>query len=155
MKQLFLLRHGEATFSSGSDFQRTLTDPGREKVYRLGKTLKEMNVSIDYLFCSEAKRTLETAQQIKKSIQIDAEEITRKIYEGDVKKLIDLLEQTPQDVENCLLIGHNPTISLLLSNITGASYFSLDPGMMAIIELEISNWKAIGMGTGSLREILE
>jgi phosphohistidine phosphatase len=155
MKQLFLLRHGEASFSQGLDFERQLTSRGREKVFRLGQTLKSSGISLDFMFCSEAQRTQETAELIEKSIEIKNSQITKKIYQGDLNTLITLLEKTPKDAETCLFVGHNPTISLLLSNITGSAYIGLQPGMMAIIELNVPEWNMIGHATGSLREILE
>lgn len=155
MKQLFLLRHGEASFSQGLDFERQLTKSGREKVFRLGQMLKTAQTSLDFMFCSEAKRTQETAGLIEESIKIKNSKVTRIIYQGDFNTLITLLEKTPTDTETCLLVGHNPTISLLLSNITGAAYLGIQPGMMAIIDLTIPEWNMIGHATGSLREILE
>jgi phosphohistidine phosphatase len=155
MKQLFLLRHGEASFSSGLDFDRELTNRGREKVLRLGQTLKSADLSIDFMLCSEAKRTQDTADLIHKSVEISESQITKKIYTGDLKTLIFLLENTPARSKNCFLVGHNPTISLLLAHITDSNYLGLQPGMMAIIDLSIADWSMIGHGTGSLREILE
>jgi phosphohistidine phosphatase len=155
MKQLFLLRHGEASFSSSLDFDRELTDRGREKTFRLGQTIKSADLKVDFMFCSEAKRTQDTADLIHKSIEISESQITKKIYDGDLKTLISLLEKTPAHSQNCLLVGHNPTISLLLAHITESHYLGLQPGMMAIIDLSIADWSMIGHRTGSLREILE
>lgn len=153
MKQLILLRHAEAAFSQGSDFQRKLTPNGREQLKRLGKSLENAPLSVDLMYCSEANRTRETAEVIGKYLEIKEASFTRRIYEGDVHQLISLLEETPNSVNNCLLVGHNPTISLLLAHISNQNYLGMQPGMMAILELDISDWKMIGLGTGSLREI--
>ncbi|UZD23752.1 histidine phosphatase family protein [Algoriphagus halophytocola] len=153
MKHLILLRHGEAGFSQGSDFQRKLTLNGREQLGRLSKSLDNTFLSVDFMHCSEANRTRETAELIGKHLEIKDANFSRSIYEGDVQQLISLLEETPNSANTCLLIGHNPTISLLLAHITNQSYLGMQPGMMAILNLEISDWKMIGLGTGTLREI--
>jgi phosphohistidine phosphatase len=153
MKQLILLRHGEAGFSDGVDFQRQLTTKGKDNLNRLGQRLQPAGLKVDHLFCSAATRTRETAGIIKKYIDIGTEEFTREIYEGGLEVLIKFLENTPDDAQSCMLIGHNPTISVLISHLTQSNYVGLQPGMMAIIDLEITEWHMIGLGTGTLKEL--
>nr|WP_091696852.1 histidine phosphatase family protein [Algoriphagus locisalis] len=155
MKQLFLLRHGEAGFSQGSDFQRQLTKKGRDSLDRMGKSLETTLKSVDLMYCSAARRTVETAELIEKYIHIKDRIFTMDIYEGNVGSMISLLENTAPDVENCLFIGHNPTISLLLSHISNENYIGLQPGMMAVIDLQVPEWKMLGLGTGTLKEIIQ
>jgi phosphohistidine phosphatase len=155
MKQLLLLRHGEAGFSQGLDIDRKLTLKGKEKLIRLGESLPKSGFSVDLMYCSSASRTQETAAIIKKYISIKEEVITRKIYNADLKTLLELIEDTDELVETCLLVGHNPTISLLLSHISNSNYIGMQPGMLARIELEVPHWRMIGHGTGTLREILQ
>ncbi|MDR7131914.1 phosphohistidine phosphatase [Algoriphagus sp. 4150] len=155
MKQLFLLRHGEAGFSQGSDFQRQLTKKGRENLMRMAEGLISTLKSVDLMYCSSSERTLETADLIGKHITVKESIFTREIYQGDMGDMIGILEKTSPSVESCLFVGHNPTISLLLAHISAEHYLGLQPGMMAVIDLEISDWKMIGFGTGSLKEIIQ
>jgi len=155
MKQLFLLRHGEAGFSQGSDFQRQLTIKGRENLIRMGKTLDQKLKSVDLMYCSSAERTVETADLVGKHMTIKESIFTRDIYKGDMADMVALLEKTSASVDSCLFVGHNPTISLLLSHISSENYLGLQPGMMAVIDLEITDWKMIGFGTGILKEIIQ
>ncbi len=155
MKQLLLLRHGEASFSEGSDFQRQLTANGKQNLKRIGDTLKGKHLQVDLMYCSPAQRTVETASLISEYIYIKEEIFSRAIYEGDLKNLIEIMEKTPSSMERCLLVGHNPTISLLQSVITDEGYIGMPPGMMAVIDMHISDWMMIGQGTGSLKEIYQ
>jgi phosphohistidine phosphatase len=155
MKQLFLLRHAEASFSQGSDFQRQLTNKGRENLIRLGKSLDQKHMSVDLMYCSSAERTMQTADLIRKTIPIKESIFTKDIYQGDLGDIISLLEKTSSSVDTCLFIGHNPVISLLLSHLSDENYLGLQPGMMAILDLEIADWKMIGFGTGTLKEIIQ
>ena len=155
MKYLILLRHGEAGFSDGVDFQRQLTHGGKENLNRLGKNLQAGSMIIDFLHCSAATRTRETAEIIKSYVTIGDVEYTRDIYEGNLESLMRLLEHTPKQAHSCMLIGHNPTISLLLAHLTHENYIGLKPGMMAIVELQISDWSMVGLGTGILKEVLQ
>jgi len=153
MKHLILLRHGEAGFSDGVDFQRQLTPRGKEKLNRLGQTLLEAELEVDFLYCSTATRTRETAEILKKYVPIAQEEYTKEIYDGNMETLMELLEKTPKETQSCMMIGHNPMISVIIAHLTHGDYVGLQPGMMAIIDLEISEWYMIGLGTGTLREV--
>jgi len=155
MKQLLLLRHGESSFSKGRDFERQLTSLGRQKLIRMGENIQNLEFSIDLMYCSTAHRTLETAKLIENYILIKESVFTKEIYDGDLNKMIELLEKTSNSVDSCLVIGHNPVISFLLSHITLESYLGLDPGMLAVVELEIDDWMMIGKGTGSLLELIQ
>ncbi len=155
MKQLILLRHGEAGFSNSVDFQRQLTSRGKSSLQKLGEILAQKGLEIDLLYCSPATRTQETAQIIKQSIPVKEEILSHDIYDGHLGDLINLLEKTGESVETCMVIGHNPTISLLLSHLSEGNYIGLPPGAMGIVELEINDWMMIGRGSGKLLELLE
>lgn len=155
MKQLFLLRHGEAGFSEGSDFQRSLTQKGIDDLNRMGKLLSDRTLNVDFMYCSSAQRTIETSDLIKNYIGVKEEIFTREIYEGDLFDLLNILEKAPVLANSCLLVGHNPSISLLLAQLTQEGYFGLQPGMMAKVNLEISQWNMIGEGSGILEEIIQ
>lgn len=155
MKQLFLLRHGEAGFSDGSDFQRRLTKKGIDNLKRMGGVLKGRSVSVDFMYCSSAQRTVETSDVIKNYLAVKEEIFTREIYEGDLNDLLKMIEKTPFSANSCLLVGHNPTISLLLSYLTQGDYLGMQPGMLVEVNLEISQWLMIGRGKGILKEVLQ
>jgi phosphohistidine phosphatase len=155
MKHLILLRHGEAGFSDSVDFQRQLTPRGKEILNRLGENLPYHLMKVDFLYCSSATRTRETAEIIKKYIQVKDEEYLKEIYDGNLDSLLSLLENTSKDVVTCMIIGHNPTISVLASHLTHSSYIGLQPGAMAVLDLEISEWYMVGLGTGTLKEVMQ
>lgn len=154
MKQLILLRHGEAGFSDGVDFQRPLTSKGKIGLERLAETLKERGLRIDLMYCSTATRTQETGEIIKKHIPVQEEVFEKEIYTANLDTLIQILEKTPDEVNTCLLIGHNPTISLLLAHLTDENYVGLQPGMMGILEMQLPHWYLVGHNSASLKEIL-
>lgn len=153
MKRLFLLRHGEAGFSDGMDHERNLTTAGVEQLKRLSSKLSEEIDEIDLLLCSTANRTVQTADLIASKIPIHHKEFTREIYEGNLNVLINLLSNVPKSVNSCLLVGHNPIISLLLSHLAGLSYQNLSPGTFAQLEMVLDSWDLIGVDTFILKEI--
>lgn len=154
MKQLFLLRHGEAGFSDGVDFQRQLTAKGKANLEILGQKLQERDLKIAVMHCSPATRTRETAEILKKYVGIQEEFLELEIYAANLEILLGILEKTSNSAESCLLVGHNPTISLLIAHLTDGNYVGLQPGMMAILDLEVSDWSMIGHHTATLRELI-
>jgi len=155
MKRLFLLRHGEASFSEGTDFQRQLTQKGIERLNRLGEELQSRSISIDLMYCSPAERTMETASIITNYLSVNEEIFLKEIYEGNLGRLIQILENTSNQVNSCLLIGHNPVLSLLVAHLSGENYINMQPGMLAHLELEINDWRMLGLNTGILKEIFQ
>lgn len=154
MKKLLLLRHGEAETSTGSDFNRNLTFKGKSKLMALGQRLSNRSAKIELMYCSPSTRTVETYELIKKYISINETIFEKAIYSSSLEILLNMLEKTPKKVQTCLLVGHNPTLSLLATYLSSGDYLSLQPGMMVIMELEIDDWKLISMGTASVREVL-
>lgn len=155
MKQLFLLRHGEAGFSEGTDFQRQLTKKGIERLNRMGAELKRRSFSVDLMYCSTARRTMETASIIKDFILIKEEIFLKEIYGCNLGDLIQLLENVPFQANSCLIIGHNPILSLLVAHLSGENYFNLQPGMLAHLQLEIDDWRMVGLNSGILKEVFQ
>ena len=155
MKQLILLRHGEAGFSDGVDFQRPLTYKGRANLEKLGETLKEKGMEVDLMYCSPATRTWETSEIVKKHIPVHEEVFEKEIYTASLESLIHILEKTPEEVNTCLLIGHNPTISLLMAHLTDGNYIGLQPGMMGILEMQLPHWYLVGHNSAILKEVFQ
>ena len=155
-KVLYLLRHGEATLSSGAvnDFNRTLSKAGVEQLERLAKSLKFKGIIFDMVICSASNRTLETMEIISKEIEVKNKALLQEMYEATSSGLLELIVNTPDEIENLLLVGHNPSISAVLSYLSGENFISLKPGMMAIIRIYQESWANTGKNTGTLVEIM-
>lgn len=73
----FLLRHGQTIYQTKKngffypwpDFETPLTEIGREQIKEAAKKLKKEK--IDLIYCSDFKRTLETAQILSREIGIE------------------------------------------------------------------------------------
>lgn len=118
MKTLTLIRHSETEFTSndGSDFNRELTDNGKDQAITLFQVL-----TIDtptQVYHSAARRTTQTAailQSIHPSLQL----FPRKdLYNADLDVLLEIVDEL-KDMEHIILVGHNPGISQLHFHLTG------------------------------------
>lgn len=151
------MRHGEADvgFGMSGDAGRPLTANGKSHVFRVAQVLKKADIKFDLTLCSPAVRTRQTLTILNSQVPAENIQLEEKIYEADPDTLLRLLNQVENEVSHLALVGHNPGISALLNYLTGDQYISLQPGMLAIIEILVDDWKEVGRNTGILKEILQ
>ncbi|GHF18109.1 phosphohistidine phosphatase [Streptomyces werraensis] len=105
-----------------SDHERPLAERGRLDAAAAGRKLADSGVAFDLALCSTAVRTRETwklaVHEFPKRPKTVYEE---RIYEASPGELIALLNETPDDAQNVLLIGHNPGVQGLADILAGAS----------------------------------
>jgi phosphohistidine phosphatase len=116
MKRVLLLRHAEARAAQGNepDFDRPLTERGRGAAHAAAQRLATSRLRIDVLCVSPAVRTRQTAQIV--AAGLDAAERIRlepSLYPGTAEHLWAALQQLDERVHCALLIGHNPSLSVL------------------------------------------
>ncbi|ERM82338.1 hypothetical protein P872_18235 [Rhodonellum psychrophilum GCM71 = DSM 17998] len=156
-KSLAVLRHGEAESSrlKNGDFNRNLSEEGRSQVKRLSKLLKKNDFEIDLILSSSANRTKETTELISQETNVGSIKFEDGIYEAEQDELLKMINGLEENFDSVLLIGHNPGLSDLLSSITGGNYINLQPGMMAVMEIQVEEWSMVGEETGILKEVIQ
>jgi phosphohistidine phosphatase len=116
---LYFLRHGDAIQKASlDDSERPLSELGRKQATVVGEFLRTMEVTIDVVVSSRLVRAVETAEIVRKGLDVRKSEATEYLVPGTRKKpLLDLLNS--MKVSSIILVGHEPhlsqTISLLLS----------------------------------------
>ncbi|PSL07498.1 SixA phosphatase family protein [Cecembia rubra] len=156
-KILYLLRHGEAEPGMGQvgDFDRKLTEQGKNQLMRLAKELARRKLHFDLTVCSSAKRTLETAEIMASEIPCKGTWYSPELYEADPKIILQVINQTERNFKNLMLIGHNPGISAVATFLSGDPYLNMKPGMLVILEIYLDDWASVGQNTASLIEIMQ
>jgi phosphohistidine phosphatase len=157
-KILYVLRHGEARPGIGvrGDFLRELTTDGRQQLTRLAQYLKSKDFKVDLILVSPAKRTQQSLEILTSTLAIKNNQETHdEIFDAEPQKLLEIINNINQPTNHLLLVGHNPGISSLVSFVSGQNYISMKPGMMAVLEILVDDWKLVGGNTGVLKEILQ
>ena len=157
MKKLSILRHAKAetpTFSH-TDFERNLSERGREDAARIAKVFKRLDSPLEWVLSSPAIRAKQTTEIIVPLL--DAKPFVNwqgKIYEASLDTLLHLLAQIPAGIEHALLVGHNPgleeVVAGLCSNNSAYPHIQLTTATFAHLELDIFSWDQIRLGCGSL-----
>jgi phosphohistidine phosphatase len=161
MKYLSILRHAKAHHldESPTDFERPLTARGLKDAHHMGHILAEFEPAVDWIVASPAQRTRETANAITDTLNYKRGIVWQeRIYEGEAEALLEILAQTPLDMEHALIIGHNPGMAELISGLSAGSSarlgISVPTAGLAHLTLEIFGWNQIRWGCGTLHCLL-
>ncbi|QHA03872.1 histidine phosphatase family protein [Streptomyces broussonetiae] len=120
-RRIVLFRHAKADWPQVSDHDRPLAERGRMDAAVAGRKLADTGIAFDLALCSTAVRTRETwklaVHELPERPRTVYEE---RVYEASPGELIALLNETPDDVRNVILIGHNPGVQGLAEILSGA-----------------------------------
>ena len=122
---LWLLRHADAA-EGRPDEARPLTPRGIEQSRVAGLALAKLGVQIEHCLSSPKRRAMETAQLACESLGVEI--ITEPALAGsmyDPERLAAGLGET-------VLVGHNPSISNVLRDMTGARVHLRKGGIAAV-----------------------
>lgn len=146
MKVLLLLRHGEAESSSVKvDFERNLTDFGKLQIVKVANRLMFQKLRPQLIISSPAQRTQETAGLICSQFLFDREQVVYEpaLYHDGIEAYLDQIFAVDDAIDVLMVVGHNPSISLLANYLTNEDSISMSPGSMVGLEFEMSNWNMI------------
>ena len=125
MKEIYVLRHAKSSWDNSnlSDFERPLADRGISDAKKMSKFLKDMNIKIDKVLCSNAIRAKETFDLTADgfNFEIDKATYSDKLYFGDTTTIIQDLKELDESLNNILIVGHNPTLHYLVEILTNES----------------------------------
>jgi phosphohistidine phosphatase len=116
MKQLLLMRHGEAeaAFGADGDFDRPLTPRGRDQARKAAARLRRARACPDLALSSPALRARESATLVASGLGcLSALHFEPQCYPGAPEALLQLIGQTDAGIGTLLLVGHNPGLSAL------------------------------------------
>ena len=144
MKTLFAIRHAEAESGYQSDFDRMLTSHGASQTEGTARFIGSTQNNKTIFVHSSAKRTTQTCQLIHNHLKSTAPIAAKEeLYNSPLKNYLQVLEQLSNDYDTVILVGHNPTISQLISFLTNELKGYLSPSGGAKIQLNCSNWNEI------------
>lgn len=139
-KQLILVRHAQAIEAEefkGVDFDRPLTDKGKESATIIAKYLRLSGLRPDLILASPSDRTHETAVIIAEQQKIEHIEFIDTLYNGDKrsgnKEHLKALQGVPNQIETLMLVGHNNDISEFAEFLTEESIPSMRKGSVIVV----------------------
>jgi phosphohistidine phosphatase len=158
-RRIVLFRHAKADWPQVSDHERPLADRGRKDAAVAGLKLTDTGIPFDLALCSTAVRTRETwklaVQEFPHRPKTVYEE---RLYEASPGELIAVLNETPDDAQNVILIGHNPGVQGLAEILAGQAESDARTRMtahgfhaaaFAVLSFD-GSWKSLEPGAATL-----
>lgn len=151
MRELALVRHGQAVDRAATDAARPLTDQGRGEAQAAGELLARRRGSADLALHSAAVRTLQTWQEMAPLLGLTDEDVwpAPAVYEAGVPDLLRALADVPQDAAHVVLVGHAPGVPALVGHLTGHWPQAWHTGQVGVIGLPDGlGWADLHEGCG-------
>lgn len=136
--RLYFLRHGlagEREDWRGDDASRPLTAEGIAKMEREAKTIGKLGLKLDAIVTSPLVRAAQTARIVADELDLrDALVVDDNLgLDFDLGRLRNVIEQH-RAAEALMLVGHEPSMSRTLGDITGARV-ELKKGALACVDV--------------------
>ena len=157
MKEIYVLRHAKSSWDNSnlSDFDRPLADRGISDAKKMSKFLKDMNIKIDKVLCSNAIRAKETFDLTADGFNFEIDKATYldKLYFGDTTTIIQDLKELDESLNNILIVGHNPTLHYLVEILTNESINRFTTCNLATISHD-GEWVSLNSQQCSLKSLI-
>jgi phosphohistidine phosphatase len=170
MRRLILFRHAKAEprAGGGDDFDRALTERGREDAARVGQALASEGIAPDFALISPARRAAETWICARDAFPRIRAELDRALYNAAPETIAELVGKVEDRCDTLVVVGHNPGLQELAVQLltraaasraeveqvsskfpTGtAAVFEIDPIGRASLDLVLSARNLGGEGDG-------
>ena len=137
--KLYFLRHGLAGDREtwvGDDFDRPLTDAGKERMAREAATLARLNLSLDVILTSPLVRAYQTAEIVAQRLNMTDRLVKdERLGPGlGPNQLAGILQAYPE-AKALMLVGHEPDFSQLIGELIGGGRVTCKKGSLACVEL--------------------
>ena len=157
MKDIYVLRHAKSSWDNSnlSDFDRPLADRGISDAKKMSNFLKDMNIKIDRVLCSNAIRAKETFDLTADGFNFEIDKATYldKLYFGDTTTIIQDLKELDESLNNILIVGHNPTLHYLVEILTNESINRFTTCNLATISHD-GEWVSLNSQQCSLKSLI-
>jgi len=141
------MRHGRAEKFSDSqpDIFRDLLRSGIEETRIVGNKVRSTGFTPDIIISSKARRAQETAKVMAACLHADADKIVFdcRIFEASDTDLLEIIMELPDELSSVLIVGHNPTMSLLSFKLFSGSTLEFPPSAVLSLSFDTMIWQSI------------
>jgi phosphohistidine phosphatase len=154
VKTLFIIRHAKSSWDDPSldDFSRPLNERGEKDAPRMGKRLKEKEVTVDLMISSPATRAIKTCKAIAKVVEYPKEKIReeKKLYHADDAQILEILRAIKEPHDVVMIFGHNPGLTEFANHLLNQTIMNIPTAGVVAGKLKIETWKEIAFGCGEM-----
>ena len=158
MKQIYLLRHAQSEWKSFNqkDFDRPLARKGIEEANKISHYCKSHSILVDKILCSTAERTKQTFDICSDGLNhpITKAVYTDKLYFAGPDEIVKLIQSLSESIFSVFIIGHNPSMQMLIDAISNNHYIKYSTCGLAEILVE-SSWKDLSLKECKLKSFIQ
>jgi len=147
MKTIIIVRHAKSSwdFPHLSDHERPLLEKGKSKTKLINDYFLKNNLTVDLILSSHAVRAYETAKIIARHIgyPIESIRIDKMIYHANAERLIDQFYDLPDNINQVMLVGHNPTLTNFVNQYLENKIEWLPTSGAVSIDFDTDKWENI------------
>jgi phosphohistidine phosphatase len=156
MKTLLLMRHAKSDWDAdyASDHDRPLNRRGVKSARLMGRVLSGEDLAPDVVISSTAVRARTTSELASSAGGWNADlMLDRALYDEGPKGVLLAAAAAP-DVPRLMLVGHQPTWSMLVASLTG-EMADMKTGAVAVVDLHLETWRELPGASGSLSRLFQ
>lgn len=163
MKRLYIFRHATAIDKAGpmDDFDRPLTDEGREESKLVGAYMKKKGIEIDCALCSPSVRTRETWDFAVSKFGGKADVFyPERLYTDGEDAIYDEVSAASEQCNSIIIVGHNPGLEYFARSLADPNrskpkallrlMANFPKAVFVRFKLDIDRWDDIRAGIGRL-----
>jgi phosphohistidine phosphatase len=157
MLNLMLMRHGKSDWDAGvlDDHSRPLSGRGVRASERMGEVLRDLGLVPDIVVSSTATRAKSSAEIARISGGWNSRLILAdELYGASVETSLRCAERNAGDTSRVMLVGHQPTWSMTVQQLTGGTT-NMRTATVADIEIHATSWEGLTSARGTLNSLLQ
>jgi phosphohistidine phosphatase len=144
-KRVYIIRHAKSSWRDlqCGDFDRPLNKRGERDAPMMAHRLFKLGIHPDIILSSPAKRAKTTAKYFADTLGAKIL-LDESIYEASPLKLKQLIQTALESYDTVMLIGHNPSLTLLCNTLCDESIENIPTA--GIVGLGFTSSNIDGMG---------
>ena len=154
MKTLYIVRHAKSSWDDPSldDFNRPLSTRGEKDAPRMGKRLKEREITVDLMITSPAKRAWKTCKAIAKILGYPEEKIKKEkeLYHAGEESFLSVLRSIKDPNDVVMIFGHNPGLTEFVNSLFDENIMNVPTAGVVGGKLNIDSWRELKLGCGEM-----
>lgn len=152
MHRLMLFRHGKSDWDAeyARDHDRPLNPRGERAANTMGVVLRRLGETPDRIVSSTAVRAESTAEMARLAGGWSGPlELADALFGASPAGVLAVAAQRGGDAERLMLVGHEPTWSMLTTHLTGGRV-DVRTGTVVAIDLDIDDWSQAPKASGTV-----
>lgn len=151
MKQLMILRHAKSDWGNEGlrDIDRHLNERGYLNAYLMSQWFADNHPAPELIISSTATRALNTALIFSRTLKLEIERfvLTPAIYEARRDSLKEIIATQDDQVNNILMVGHNPGLTDLCNALSEELFFDNLPTCGLVnFSCNTESWRSVADG---------